>query len=101
LQWWASVACSSKYLANGIGFFAAASSNFFFNRVWTFSSQDPQVLAQYGKFLFFALIGLAINSAIVWFLHDKMKKHFYLSKAIATVIVTIWNFFANFFFTFR
>ncbi len=91
----------NEYLANGIGFFAAATSNFFINRAWTFSSQDPEMLAQYGQFIFFALIGLAINSAIVWFLHGQKGKNFYLSKAIATVIVTLWNFLSNFFFTFR
>ncbi len=91
----------NEYLANGIGFFAAATNNFFINRAWTFSNQDPQVLVQYGKFIFFALIGLAINSAIVWLLHGRQKKNFYVSKAIATVIVTFWNFLSNFFFTFQ
>jgi putative flippase GtrA len=91
----------NKYVANGVGFFAAASSNFLINRVWTFSSQDPNVWAQYAKFISFAFIGLLINSAIVWFLTEQKKKNFYFSKAIATVIVTLWNFFSNFFFTFR
>lgn len=91
----------NEYLANGVGFFAAATNNFFINRAWTFSSQDPQVLAQYGKFISFALIGLAINSAIVWFLHGQKGKNFYVSKAIATVVVTVWNFLSNFFFTFK
>ena len=91
----------NEYLANGIGFFAAATSNFFMNRSWTFSSQDPEMLTQYGRFIFFGLIGLAINSAIVWFLHGQQKRNFYVSKAVATVIVTLWNFLTNFFFTFR
>jgi putative flippase GtrA len=91
----------NEYLANGVGFFAAATSNFFINRAWTFSSQDPEMLTQFGRFIFFGLIGLAINSAIVWFLHGQQKRNFYVSKAVATVIVTLWNFLTNFFFTFR
>jgi putative flippase GtrA len=91
----------NEYVANGVGFFAAATNNFFINRAWTFSSQDPEMLTQYSRFIFFALIGLAINSAIVWFLHGQKGRNFYVSKAIATVIVIIWNFFSNFFFTFR
>jgi putative flippase GtrA len=91
----------NKYLANGVGFFAAASSNFFINRMWTFASQDPNVFVQYWKFIFFAFIGLVFNMAIVWFLHEKKRNNFYVSKAIATVIVMLWNFFSNFFFTFR
>ena len=91
----------NKYLANGIGFFVAASSNFFINRSWTFSSSDPDVGGQYLKFILFALIGLAINSAMVWFFNERLKKNFYLSKAFATVVVTLWNFLSNFLFTFR
>jgi len=34
-------------------------------------------------------------------LNEKLKMNFYLAKAIATVIVTIWNFGANTFFTFK
>jgi putative flippase GtrA len=91
----------NKYIANGIGFFAAATSNFFINRSWTFANVDPDVGGQYVKFILFALIGLLINSIIVWWLNDRMKRNFYLSKVIATAIVTLWNFLSNFFFTFR
>jgi putative flippase GtrA len=91
----------NKYGANGIGFFAAATSNFFINRNWTFENHHPDLAGQYIKFVGFALVGLAINSAIVWWLNDRMKKNFYLSKAIATIIVTCWNFVANFLFTFK
>jgi putative flippase GtrA len=91
----------NKYVANGIGFFAAASSNYFLNRLWTFSSQDPNMLVQYMKFISFAFVGLLLNTAIVWFLAEKRNQNFYVAKGIATVIVTLWNFFSNFFFTFR
>ena len=91
----------NKYVASGVGFFAAATSNFFFNRNWTFGSSHPDVAGQYLKFIAFALIGLGINSAIVWLLNDRLKRNFYFSKAMATVIVTCWNFVANFLFTFK
>lgn len=91
----------NKYLANSIGFFGAATSNFFLNRHWTFANTNPDVTGQYVKFIGFAVIGLAINSIIVWWMTEKMKKNFYLSKGVATVIVTSWNFISNFLFTFR
>ncbi|MFM7486696.1 MAG: GtrA family protein [Cytophagales bacterium] len=90
-----------KYVANGIGFFAAATSNFYINRNWTFENHQPDVAGQYIKFIGFALVGLAINSAFVWWLNDRLRRKFYLSKAIATTIVTCWNFVANFLFTFK
>ncbi|MFM7853870.1 MAG: GtrA family protein [Flammeovirgaceae bacterium] len=91
----------NKYMANGIGFFAAATNNFFINRYWTFESHHPDITGQYLKFISFAVIGLVINSVIVWWLNEHLKKNFYLSKAIATIIVTGWNFIANFLFTFK
>ncbi len=91
----------NKYVANGVGFFTAATSNFFINRSWTFNNMGPDVGGQYLKFLLFSLIGLVINSVIVWVLNDRLKKNFYISKAVATIIVTLWNFISNFLFTFR
>lgn len=32
-----------KFAANALGFMIAASSNYFFNRIWTFKSDNPEV----------------------------------------------------------
>jgi len=89
-----------KYLANAIGFTVAASSNYVLNRVWTFHSKNPHVAVEYGHFIFISLIGLGINSLILWLLVSRFKWNFYFSKLIAIGITTIWNFFANVMFTF-
>jgi len=89
-----------KYVANAIGFTVAASTNYFLNRVWTFHSQNPHVAQEFSRFFLIALIGLAINSAIIWLMNGKFKVNFYLSKLVATVIVTLWNFMINAYFTF-
>jgi putative flippase GtrA len=90
-----------KYIANAIGFSIAASSNYLFNRWWTFQSHNPQVIMEYSQFLAISLIGLGINTLILWILVSKYKKHFYLSKLLAIGVVTVWNFLANYFITFR
>ena len=89
-----------KYLANAIGFTVAASTNYIFNRTWTFHSQNPQVVLEFTRFFIIALIGLGINSTIIWLMNGKFKVNFYLSKLVATVIVTGWNFLINAYFTF-
>ena len=89
-----------KYIANGIGFSVAASTNYFLNRIWTFESQNPEILLEYSKFIFVSLIGLAINTLILWILVSRLKKRFYLSKLFAIGVVTVWNFLANLLFTF-
>jgi putative flippase GtrA len=89
-----------KYLANAIGFTTAATTNYIFNRMWTFHSSNPHVLQEFSRFFLIALIGLGINSLIIWAMSGKLKVNFYLSKLVATVIVTAWNFLINAYFTF-
>ncbi len=89
-----------KYLANAIGFSFAATTNYFLNRVWTFQSHNPEIGLEYTQFFLISLVGLGINTLILWMLVSKYKKHFYVSKLFAIGVVTIWNFLANYFITF-
>ncbi|MCF8405764.1 MAG: GtrA family protein [Bacteroidales bacterium] len=89
-----------KYIANAIGFCTAASTNYFLNRIWTFHSMNPEVLIEYSQFIGISLIGLGINTLVLWILVSKYQKQFYLSKLFAIAVVTIWNFLANYFYTF-
>jgi putative flippase GtrA len=90
-----------KYVANAIGFTVAASSNYLLNRLWTFHSNNPEIAVEYFQFLFISLIGLAINTLVLWLLVSRFKYNFYLSKLFAIGTVTIWNFFMNLYFTFN
>lgn len=89
-----------KYIANAIGFTSAATSNYYLNRIWTFHSHNPEIALEYGRFLGIALIGLLINTLVIYLLVSKTKTNFYLAKLVAIVIVTIWNFFVNLNYTF-
>jgi putative flippase GtrA len=91
----------NKYIANSTGFILAASSNYIFNRIWTFESSSPRIAEQYGLFVIISLAGLGINNLIIYVLHSRLKYNFYLSKFFAIVIVTIWNFLLNLLITFR
>lgn len=101
--------------ANTISFTAAATSNYFLNRIWTFRSHEKQVGVEYAKFLLVSVIGLGINngvlllSSLMWpelyngtiSLLGKNIEVFYLFKLLAIAITTLWNFFGNMLFTFR
>lgn len=89
-----------KYVANAIGFTTAATTNYFLNRIWTFQSHNPNITLEFGRFFMIALIGLGMNSLIIWALSGKLKMNFYVAKAIATVVVTGWNFLINAYYTF-
>ena len=91
----------NKYIANSTGFILAASSNYLFNRFWTFHSGNPRIANEYGSFIAIAAVGLAINNLIIFLLNEKLKLNFYLSKLFAIGVVTIWNFFMNYMITFK
>ena len=90
----------NKYAANSLGFLCASTTNYILNRLWTFHSENPDITGQYLRFLGIAVVGLAINNATVYVLHNRLRMNFYLAKLFATGMVTVWNFFMNYFFTF-
>ena len=104
-------------LANAFSFTLAASWNYFLNRLWTFKSHDKQVGKEYLKFFLVSLVGLGINTLVIYLFELQLPEwransgvgfhfivfieFFYLLKLIAIAITTIWNFFGNMLFTFR
>lgn len=90
-----------KYASNSLGFMAAASNNYIWNRLWTFESNDPDVAVQYLVFILVSLGGLAFNNAALWFFHEKRKLPFYVSKVLAVFVAMFWNYFGYKFLAFR
>lgn len=90
----------NKYVSNSFGFVLATISNYLFNKYWTFENIDPGALIQFTKFISVSLIGLALNNLIIYILINKKGSKFYWAKLIAIVVVVIWNFVANYYFTF-
>ena len=103
-------------LSNTISFTAAATSNYFLNRIWTFRSHEKQVGKEYLKFLLVSVIGLGINNGVLllsnllWpeaYQHGVLSlfgltiDYFYLFKLLARAVTTLWNFFGNLLFTFK
>ena len=89
-----------KFISNAIGFVVAATNNYILNRIWTWGSTNEHVGAEYTKFFVVSLMGLGINTLILYLLNEKLKWNFYISKVFATGVVMLWNFFANYYFTF-
>ena len=53
------------------------------------------------KFAMVAAVGLAINTFLMWLGVDVIGIHYLLSQVLATVLVLLWNFCANRYWTFR
>lgn len=91
----------NQYIANSLGFVTAATSNYILNRKWTFDSHVKNIPVEFLSFLTVSVIGLLLNNLIIFLLTEKLGVKFYLAKLIAIGIVVVWNFFANYLFTFR
>jgi putative flippase GtrA len=89
----------NRYVANALGFSCAVLSNFTLNRAWTFGSHAANVEGQLLRFLLVSLVGLGLNTLII-FLLTRRGLNFYLGKALAILIVFVWNYSANAYFTF-
>lgn len=92
---------ANKYIANSTGFILAATSNYIWNRLWTFESKSGEIAVEYFSFIIISVAGLGINNLVIYLLHDRLGMNFYLSKLVAIGIVTLWNFTMNLIFTFR
>ncbi|MDR1226689.1 MAG: GtrA family protein [Prevotellaceae bacterium] len=90
----------NKYLSNSAGFMLAATSNYVLNRWWTFESDNPDISSEYLKFVGIAIVGLGLSNLVIYVLAERFRLNFYLSKLFAIGMVTLWNFFMNYFFTF-
>lgn len=91
----------NKFIANAIGFTAAVVSNYFIHRNWTFKDNKAKAGLQFTAFFTVSVIGLLLNSGIIFLLNNLLFLNFYLSKAAAIFIVFFWNFSANYFFVFK
>ena len=91
----------SKYIANGLGFSTAVITNYLLNRYWTFEADKEDLFFQFGVFVIVSLIGLLINTGIIYILNERLKINFYISKLAAIFVVIFWNFFVNYYYTFR
>ncbi len=106
-------------IAQAISFSLAVVSNFIWNRFWTYpDSRNKPIANQLIQFVIVSVIGLGIRTlifdrleeAMIWVAAQVLPKNFFLSSTVvghnlslATVIVIImlWNFFVNRYWTYN
>ena len=90
----------NKYVSNSLGFTFATVSNYLFNKYWTFEDTNPDAIIQFTKFVTVSLVGLLFSNLIIYLLINKKGTKFYWAKLIAIGVVVLWNFIANYNYTF-
>ena len=88
-------------MAKILSFSVAVLNSYIWNRRWTFRSNDPAKLKQFIKFLTISIVGLVLNSSIMYIAVSYIKLHDIYGLFLATAIVLGWNFLANKYYTFK
>lgn len=105
--------------AQGVSFTAAVTSNFIWNRYWTYpDSRSKPILNQVLSFFVVNIIGLAIRTPVFTLLESPFRKladlipflpvgiftvdflGYSAALAVAVVVVMFWNFFVNRYWTY-
>ena len=78
-----------------LAFVVAATSNFIWNREWTFKIEHGEPHVQYARFLAVSLLALAIDLAALALLVEVVGLHKPVAAAIAIVVATPISFLGN------
>ncbi|MGA2667103.1 MAG: GtrA family protein [Patescibacteria group bacterium] len=88
-------------IAKVVSFAVSVINSYIWNRRWTFRSYDPNKLHQFSKFMVVALVGLGLNTLIMYLVVSWFHWRDIIGLALATLIVLFWNFLINKFWTFK
>ena len=90
--------------ANVIGIVASITTNFIFNKIWTFNDRDfniKRTISQYGKFAMFSSLGALVQLGVVYFLVDNNGVAYPLALILAVITAAFGNFVLNKKWTFK
>jgi len=88
--------------ANFISFTIAVSWSFTLNKRWTFKMRVAEkVRTQYMQFFIVNIIGIIIQTSILYYLVEKQSWFDLYAKGVAVVLAVFWNFGVSKFWIFR
>ncbi len=91
----------SPYLAHACSFIVAVCNSYYWNSRWTFKGRrNREAVQEFRLFIAISVVGLGLTEAIIaGILYiiplPHIPIHWNAAKAIATMGVVLWNFFAN------
>ncbi|MBU1177309.1 MAG: GtrA family protein [Patescibacteria group bacterium] len=110
LMWWTGIYSGGQIvLLNIISFAIAVTNSYFWNKYWTFKDKDSTGVLEFSQFIAVTLVGLVINSTIVYVVTTLVDPMFglnetlwaNLAKIVATGLSLIWNFIGYKFIVFK
>lgn len=89
--------CGVNYIeASSLSFLCGVILNYFICTYWVFNVHVVKKKRyEFVLYLFISLIGLGVNTVVIWALTELFGLYFMFSKLLATGFTYIWNFFAR------
>lgn len=84
-----------------LSFTIAATNSYILNKIWTFRNKDTRYVKQFFQFIAVAGVGMGLNALMMYLLVTIFHISDIISFFFAVLAVTLWNFFANKYWTFR
>ena len=84
-----------------ISYLVGMLTNYSLNKVYNFKNKSKEVFKQFGLFAIVALIGLAINNIILYFLVQYFGVWYIAAKVVSVAVVMFWSFFGHKHITFK
>ena len=75
-----------------ISFSVSVIFNYILSVKWVFDVKKKQGTKEFIIFIILSVIGLGINSLIMYLMVDTLKIHYMISKLVSTFIVMVYNF---------
>ena len=86
-------------LASSAGATLGAVINYLLNYHYTFQSRQAHA-SSFTKFALVAIVGLGLNTLLMWGGVDLLHLHYLLAQVVTTGLVLIWSFLGNRYWTF-
>lgn len=74
--------------------------NYAWQRHVTFKSKEKNLAKQFSKFVVISIIAIGINILLMYIIVDIIHLWYVVAKIIVTIVLWVWNFFGNKYFTF-
>lgn len=79
-------------ISSCISFTVSVIFNYILSIKWVFDVNKKQDMHEFIVFIILSVIGLIINSIIMYIMVDIISVHYMISKLLATLIVMVYNF---------
>ena len=88
-------------VASAIGYCAGITNSYFFNRRWTFRSEETRKGVEFGKFTLVNVASIAVNLGVLRYCVGQLLMRPEIGQIVAIGFSMVTNFLGNKFWTFR